>query len=73
MTTPTKVTQMMKARTTEQLLNDWAEADSKQITVELSMVRGWIMDELEARNPAAFEKWLDGNGSVENLRELYLQ
>jgi hypothetical protein len=22
-------------------------------------VRGWLMDELEERNPEAFEKWLD--------------
>lgn len=26
---------------------------------ETSIVRGWYMDELEKRNPAAFEAWLD--------------
>lgn len=23
------------------------------------MVRGWLMDELEKRNPEAFDKWID--------------
>lgn len=26
---------------------------------ETSIVRGWYMDELEKRNPEAFDKWLD--------------
>lgn len=26
---------------------------------EESMVRGWVMDELERRDPEAFEAWLD--------------
>ena len=26
---------------------------------EIPTVRGWIMDELESRNPEAFDKWLD--------------
>ena len=40
---------------------------------ETSMVRGWIMDELEKRNPTAFDKWLDMDYPTnEVLRELYL-
>ena len=25
----------------------------------ISMVRGWLMDELEKRDPKAFDKWMD--------------
>lgn len=40
---------------------------------ELSMVRGWIMDELEKRDPTAYDKWLDMDYPTnEALRELYL-
>lgn len=43
------------------------------ISLELSMVRGWIMDELEKRNPEAFDKWLDLDyPDNESLRNLYL-
>lgn len=27
---------------------------------QIPTVRGWIMDELEERNPAAFDAWLEG-------------
>ena len=33
-------------------------------------VRGWLMDELEKRNPEAYERWLDGY--TESPREYYL-
>lgn len=43
------------------------------ISLELSMVRGWIMDELEKRNPEAFDKWLDLDyPDNESLKKLYL-
>lgn len=27
--------------------------------IEIAAVRGWIMDELEARNPERFAEWID--------------
>ena len=43
------------------------------ISLELSIVRGWIMDELEKRNPEAFDKWLDLDyPDNESLKKLYL-
>ena len=27
----------------------------------IPIVRGWLMDELECRNPEAFDKWLESN------------
>ena len=29
----------------------------------ITMVRGWLMDGLERRNPAAFEAWLSASGA----------
>ena len=37
---------------------------------ETSIVRGWYMDELEKRNPEAFDKWLDTY--TESPREFFL-
>ena len=37
---------------------------------ETSIVRGWYMDELEKRNPEAFDKWLDAY--TESPREYFL-
>ena len=38
---------------------------------EIPMVRGWLMDELETRNPEAFEKWLDS--CEDSPRKFYIQ
>lgn len=37
---------------------------------ETSIVRGWYMDELEKRNPEAFDKWLDAY--TESPRKYFL-
>jgi hypothetical protein len=37
---------------------------------DIYMVRGWMMDELENRNPKAYEEWLDGY--TESPRQYYL-
>jgi hypothetical protein len=31
---------------------------------EIPTVRGWMMDEMERRNPEAFEAWLNGDPSI---------
>lgn len=35
-------------------------------------VRGWIMDEIEKRNPAAFDAWLEGDAEDASLRKYIL-
>lgn len=50
------------------LLEEW-ELTSKINTPEVATVRGWLMDELESRNPEAFEKWLDGDAEDSTLRD----
>ena len=34
-------------------------------------VRGWLMDELEKRNPEAFDAWLDSTAEDEDLKKYY--
>ena len=35
-------------------------------------VRGWLMDEVESRNPEGFDKWLDGDAEDANLGKYVL-
>ena len=53
-----KVRSILKNRTTEQLVSDFLVTTTNR-DPHIPTVRGWIMDELEARNPEAFEAWLD--------------
>ena len=46
-----KAHELIKQRTTD-------DAEPSQ---ELPIVRGWLMDELEKRNPVAFSCWLESN------------
>lgn len=40
---------------------------------EVPTVRGWLMDELQARNPAAFDAWLDSDDCLdEDLPKYFL-
>lgn len=36
-------------------------------------VRGWLMDEIERRNPDGFERWLDGEAKDEELGKYVLE
>jgi translation initiation factor 6 (eIF-6) len=36
-----------------------------KISAEAAAIRGWAMDELERRNPAAFNLWLDCTDPVQ--------
>lgn len=46
-------------RTTEQLVMDWELTEALPMTPELPIVRGWIMDEFQRRNPEAYDAWSD--------------
>ena len=43
----------------EKLLDLWEETEKQVISIELAMVREWIMTALEAKNPDAFNRWMD--------------
>lgn len=69
--TPTeKANMILKARNTKDLIDDFIFT-SKISSVNIYTVRGWIMDELERRNPDAFTAWIDFNGTDESLHYFY--
>ena len=65
-----KARQMISKRTTEQLVNDFELTDNIN-DVNISSVRGWIMDELESRDSEVFEKWIDAY--ADSPREFFLR
>ena len=68
-----KARAMLSRLTLEQLIKEFDMTEDIAVCIETSMVRGWIMDELEKRNPTAFDKWLDMDYPTNKaLRELYL-
>lgn len=50
--------EMLSNSTLGDLLDEW-ELTTNISDPEIATVRGWLMDELESRNPEAFDKWLD--------------
>lgn len=44
--------------TLEKLLDQW-ELTATTKDENIYIVRGWLMDEFEKRNPEAFDKWID--------------
>ena len=60
--------ELLKQQTLDDLLTQW------ELTVifddeNIYTVRGWLMDELESRNPEAFNKWLDSDCEDFELRK----
>lgn len=53
-----KARKLIEGRTTEQLITDFETTENLN-TPEVPMIRGWYMDELEKRDPEAFEAWID--------------
>lgn len=64
-----KARKLIEGRTTEQLIKDF-ETTEHLNTPEVPIVRGWYMDELEKRDPEAFDKWIDSD--EESPRKFYL-
>lgn len=63
--------QILKVMSTKRLVElfglttNWDDRD-------IPTVRGWLMDEIERRNPEGFERWLDGEARDEELGEYVL-
>lgn len=61
--------EMLSNATLGDLLDEW-ELTTNSNDPEIATVRGWLMDELESRNPEAFNAWLDQDAPEDNqLRE----
>ena len=63
-----KARELISKQTLEQLLTQW-ELTSIVNDEHIYTVRGWLMEELQKRNPEAFDKWLDSDAEDEKLRE----
>lgn len=54
-TTPAHI----KNASTQQLLELWELTERMERSPELPIVRGWLMDEMEARDPEGFDRWME--------------
>ena len=63
-------TSALSSMSIEELVNAFELTDTMN-DENIPTVRGWLMDEMEARNPEAFDAWLDcADGS--GPREFFL-
>lgn len=63
-----KARELISKLSLNQLLDQW-ELTSVINDENIPTVRGWLMDELEKRNPEAFDKWLDSYTEDDQLRK----
>jgi hypothetical protein len=65
-----KAQEKLKTLNLDDLIKAWEEVDKRELKVGVARTRGWIMDELEARNKEAFDKWIDSDNG--NVRDFYM-
>lgn len=61
----------LKNMKTERILDLW-ELTTEIQDPYISTVRGWLMDELEERNPEGFECWLDSSECADDKLRNYI-
>jgi hypothetical protein len=75
--TPAAAMIKMHGRKTRDLINDFIltgimiDTQKKNVDPNMFTVRGWLMDEIERRNPEAFEKWIDSDKDDDGLLEYF--
>lgn len=69
--TEKKAREMISNLTLPELLDEW-ELTLNINTAEIHIVRGWLMDELEKRNPVAFDKWLESDECLDTELKYYM-
>ena len=69
MTAEQRAIKLIASRTMEQLITSFEITETLN-GPDVPTVRGWIMDELEKRDPEAFDKWLDSY--VDSPRKFFL-
>lgn len=62
---------ILKKMSLEQLLDQW-ELTTNMNDENIPIVRGWLMDELESRNPEAFDRWLDSEDLEDSELRKYM-
>lgn len=68
---PKKVAAVLAARSLSDLIRDFEITEGMR-DENIPTVRGWLMDELERRNPKAFETWLD-EGYADSPRAYFIR
>lgn len=63
---------MLSTRSIKQLICLWDITEAADITVEMAIVRGWLMDEFERRDEAAFDRWMESDKLDANPAEFYM-
>jgi len=53
-----KLNQTVRRMTIEKLIELWEETERRFISQELAIVRGAIMDALEAKDHKSFDRWM---------------
>lgn len=66
-----KAREMISNLTLPDLLDEW-ELTTNVKNPNIYTVRGWLMDELEKRNPEAFDKWLESETCEDNELKYYM-
>ena len=66
-----KVKAILKSRTLEELVKDF-EATETTNDINIYQVRGWLMDEIQKRNPTGYEKWLDSENCEDSELKNYI-
>lgn len=64
--------EVLSKMTVAQLVETF-EYTSGARSLEMAEVRGWLMDELEKRDPTAFEAWLDLCISEDSPRKFFIK
>ena len=59
-TATAKIANLFSQLSTEKLIESWELTDTNN-DANISTVRGWIMDEMEKRNPEAFNDWMEAD------------
>lgn len=54
----------LKGMSVNKLIDLWNETDKKEVTPEVARVRGWLLDAMEAKNPEAFDAWMEDYESI---------
>lgn len=66
MTTTNMIPATIKNATTEKLFELWEVTENADNSREMAIVRGWLMDEMEARDPEGFDNWINSSDSLPN-------
>jgi hypothetical protein len=59
-TATAKIANLFAQLSTAKLIESWELTDTNN-DPNISTVRGWLMDEMESRNPEAFNIWMEAD------------